>query len=105
MEPRGLDEVMGHALMVFPFSRGRSSVWDCTCLDTFSGVHLNRSAMADGPQPQAAPKERKRRKNVVFSEAHQFEPIAVKTMGMYGGSTGVILRAIGRRLVEATGEA
>ena len=41
--------------------------------------------MAAGPQPQAAPKERKRRKNVVFSEAHQFEPIAVKTMGMYGG--------------------
>ena len=25
-------------------------------------------------------------------------------MGVYGGSTGVILKAIGRRLVEATGE-
>ena len=35
---------------------------------------------------------------------HQFEPAVVETMGVYGESTGVILRAIGRRLVEATGE-
>ena len=28
----------------------------------------------------------------------------VETMGVYGESTGVIIRAIGRRLVEATGK-
>ena len=39
-----------------------------------------------------------------YAEAHQFEPIAVETIGVYGASTGVILRAIGRRLVKATGE-
>ena len=49
--------------------------------------------------------ERMRRKYSALAEAHQFEPIAVETMGVYGESTGVILRAIGRRrLVEATGE-
>ena len=48
--------------------------------------------------------ERKRRKYAALVEAHQFEPIAVETMGVYGESTGVILRAICRRLVEATGE-
>ena len=48
--------------------------------------------------------ERKRRKYAALAEAHQFEPIAVETMGMYGESTGAILRAIGRRLVGATGE-
>ena len=48
--------------------------------------------------------ERKRRKYAALAEAHQFEPIAVETMGVYGGSTGAILRAIGRRLVEATGD-
>ena len=37
--------------------------------------------------------------------AHQFQPIAVESMGVYGRSTGHILRAIGRHLVEATGEA
>ena len=48
--------------------------------------------------------ERKRHKYAALAEAHQFEPIAVETMGVYGESTGVIIRAIGRRLVEATGE-
>ena len=49
--------------------------------------------------------ECKRRKYAALAEAHQFEPIAVETMGVYGESTGVIIKAIGRRLVEATGEA
>ena len=48
--------------------------------------------------------ERKRRKYAALAEAHQFEPIAVETVGVYGESTGVIIRAIGRRLVEATGD-
>ena len=47
--------------------------------------------------------ERKRRKYAALVEAHQFGQITVETMGVYGDSTGVILRAIGRRLVEATG--
>ena len=34
----------------------------------------------------------------------QFEPIAVETIGVNGGSTGVILRAIDCHLVEAKGE-
>ena len=48
--------------------------------------------------------QRKRSKYAALAEVHQFEPIAVETMGVYGESTGVILRAISRRLVEATGE-
>ena len=44
--------------------------------------------------------ERKRRKYDALAEAHQFEPIAVETMGVYGESTGVIIRAICRSLVE-----
>ena len=48
--------------------------------------------------------ERKRHKYADLEEAHQFEPIAVETMGVYCESTRVILRAIGRRLVEETGE-
>ena len=36
--------------------------------------------------------ERKRRKYAALAEAHQFEPIAVETMGGYCESTGVIIR-------------
>ena len=48
--------------------------------------------------------ERKRRKYAALAEAHQFEPIAIGTMRVCGKSTGLILRAISGRLVEATGE-
>ena len=90
-------------LTVFPFSRGRSLVWDCTCVDTFAGAHLNRSAMETATAANSA-EERKRHKYAALAEAHQFEPIAVDTMGVYGESTGAILRATGRRFVEVTGE-
>ena len=73
---------------------GWSLIWDCTCVDTFAGVCLNMTAIETG----------KRRKYTAVAEAHQFETIAVKMVGVYGGSTEVILRTIGRRLVEATGE-
>ena len=48
--------------------------------------------------------DRKGRKYSALVEAHKFESIAVETLGVYGESTGVSLRAISRRLVVATGE-
>ena len=78
-------------------------VWDCTCVDTFAGLHLNRSVMEAGTAANCD-EELKNRKYAALAEAHQFEPIAVETMGVYGKSTGVIIRAIGRRFVEATRE-
>ena len=105
-EPPGLDRGDGSrpdGITVFPFGGDRSLVYDCTCVDTFAGVHLNRSAMEAGTAANSA-EERKRLKYAALAEAHQFQPIAIETMGVYGESTGVILRAIGRRLVEATGK-
>ena len=46
--------------------------------------------------------ERKFRKYSALTKAYLFHPIAVGTKGV---STGIILRAIGRHLVEATREA
>ena len=84
LEPPGLDRGDGpcpDSITVFPFSGGRSLVWDCTCVDTFAGAHLNRSAMEDGTAANSAEKC-KRRKYAALTEAHQFEPIAVETMGV-----------------------
>ena len=79
-------------ITVLPFICGRSLVWDYTCVDIFTGVHLNRSAIEAGISVNYA-KEHKGRKYAALAEAHQFEPIAVETMGVYGGSTKVIMRA------------
>ena len=87
-------------ITLFPFSNVRSLVWDCMCVDTFVGVHTNRSAMEAGTAANCA-EECKRRKYAALAEAHQFEPIAIENMGVYGESTGVILKVIGP---QATGE-
>ena len=99
LEPPGLDRGDGSrpdGITVFPVSGGRGLVWDGTCVDTFA-------AMESGKAANSA-EEPKRRKYAALAEAHQFEPIVVETMGVYGESTAVFLKAIGRRLVEATGE-
>ena len=96
LEPPGLyrgDGSRPDGITVFLLSGGRSLIWDRKCVDTFAGVHLNRSAMEAGTAANSA-EERMRRKYSALAEAHQFEPIAVETMGVYGESTGVILRAI-----------
>ena len=105
-DPPGLDRGDGSrpdGITVFPFTGSGSLVWDYKCVHTFAGVQLNRSSMKAGIAANRAEKS-KRRKYAALTEAHQFEPIAVETIGVHGESTGVILRAIGRRLVEATGE-
>ena len=70
-------------ITVFSFSGGRNLVWDCTCVDTFAGVHLNRSAMEAGIAANSA-EDRKRRKYAALTEAHHFEPIAVETRDANG---------------------
>ena len=82
LEPPGLDRGDGSrtdGITVFPFSGGRSLV--CTSVDTFAGVHLNKPAMEADIAANSA-EERKRRKYLALAEAHQFEPIAVETMGV-----------------------
>ena len=72
LEPPGLDREDGSrrdGITVFPFSGGRSLVWDCKCVDTFAGVHLNRSAMEAGIATNSA-EERKRHKYAALAEAH-----------------------------------
>ena len=57
LEPPRLDRGDGSrpdGITVFPFSGDRSLVWDCTSVDTFAGVHLNRSAMEAGTAANCA---------------------------------------------------
>ena len=72
LEPPGLDRGDGSrpdGITVFPFSGGRSLVWDYTCVDTFAGAHINRSAMEAGTAANSA-EERKRRKYYALLQSH-----------------------------------
>ena len=92
---------------VFLFSGGRSLTWDCTYVETvntFAGLNQNMLQWKLA-QLQTASRSASIVNTLLLQRYISFShAIAVKTMRVYGGSTGVILRAIGRRLVEATGQ-
>ena len=52
------------------------------CVDTFAGAHLNRLMLEPGTSARCT-EEYKHHKYAGLAEAHQFEPIAVETMGVY----------------------
>ena len=73
LEPPGLDREDrsspdGDGITVFPFSGGRSLVWDCTCVDTLAEEHLNRSAMEGGIA--ATPPSSASEVNTLLSQRH-----------------------------------
>lgn len=106
LEPPGLDRGDGSrpdGITVFPFYRGRSLIWDCTCVDTFAESHLNGSAVEAGTAATGA-EARKCNKYAGLSTTYQFEPIAVETTGVYGPSTLSFLDVLGRRIRETTGD-
>ena len=90
-------------ITVFPFRNGRSLVWNCTCVDTYAASHLMGAAFEPGSAAGEA-EMRKRQKYERLGDAYIFEPVAIETTGVYGPSTTVILKLIGRRLVELTGK-
>ena len=105
LEPLGLDRGDGSrpdGNPVFLFSGGRSLVRISRVLILLLRyLHMNRLAMEASTAANCA-KECKLCKYAALAGAHQFEPIAVEMMGPNGGSTGVILKEIGHRLVKAT---
>ena len=106
LEPVGIDRGDGKrpdGVSVFPFSSGKCLCWDATCVDTFAESHLNSSAVAARSAANAA-EEGKRRKYSSLAGRFRFEPIAMETVGTYGGTTGRLIMEIGRRISEITGD-
>ena len=106
LEPPGLDRGDGKrpdGITVYPFREGKSLIWDCTCVDTFARTHLNNSAI-EARSAATAAEALKRTKYSGLSGRYLFEPIAVETTGVYGGTTSSLVRELGRRIVVATGD-
>ena len=88
---------------VFPFRIGRSLIWDCNCVDTYAAFHLMGAAFEPGSGAGEA-QMRKWLKYERLGDAYIFDPVAIETTGDYGPSTTLILKLIGRHLVELTGK-
>ena len=97
LEPIGLNRGDGKrpdGITLFPFTKGKCLIWDCTCTDTFSPTNLVSSATNPGSASTAA-ELRKIDKYAALSNSFHFIPIAVETSGVFGPITLSFLRKIG----------
>ena len=106
LEPTGLDRDDGKrpdGMTIFPYSNGRSLVWDATCVDTFAPTNIINSAVNPSSAAEAAERG-KRQKYRVLGDIYQFEPLAFETTCVFGPSTLNTVNDLGRRLKAETGE-
>ena len=106
LEPTGLSRNDGKrpdGVTLFPFTRGKSLVWDATCVDTFAQTNLIRCATETGAAAADA-ETRKLSKYSCLADRYIIQPVAVETSGVCGPSTLAFLRMLGRRAGELRNE-
>lgn len=100
LEPPGLSRSDGKrpdGLTLVPWQRGRSLIWDATCVNTFATSHLPHTMNVAGAAAETAA----RNKHVKYAPLEQnyvFFPFAVETAGCWGSEGMTFVRDIGRRL-------
>ena len=106
LEPSGLYRADGKrpdGVTTIPWSKGKSLVWDATCVDTFCHSVKQKAAQEAGGAATHAEKE-KVKKYAHLDYAYIFQPIAFETSGTIGYDSMCFLRDLGRRLRSHTGE-
>ena len=78
-------------------------MWDFTCVDTLAASNIPL-AVQGGEKLATNAEERKRRKYESLQDSHVFYPFAMETMGAWGLDAKDLVKTIGRRIREKTGE-
>lgn len=86
-----------------PWARGRSLVWDFTCVDTFDPSYLPSTSTRPGAAAETA-QERKKKYYAFLLDRFLFIPVAIETTGVWAGEGLRLIEAIGERIASATGE-
>ena len=90
-------------MTLIPSESVRPLLWDFTCSDTVAAS--NRTVAATGPGVVAEASESlKCRKYASLVPTYIFAPVDVETMGSWVPKARELIRKIGRRVQEATGE-
>ena len=106
LEPHGVELRDGKrpdGMTLFPFSDGRSLLWDATCVNSYAQTRLAAAATTAGGAAKEA-EEAKRRKYAHLTSRFRFEPVAFETSGSCGPTTRIFLQELGARLTAVTGE-
>ena len=105
-EPVGLSRKDGKrpdGLTLVTWKKGKCLLWDFTCADTVCQSYVKECSRVAG----AAAEFREKVKNSYYKELegdYCFFPIAVETFGSWGSESHKLVKEIGKKVMEETGE-
>ena len=105
-EPSGLSRVDGKrpdGLTLTTWKRGKCLIYDITFADTLCQSYVNQSARGAGIAADAR-EIKKISKYTNLAEDYWFVPIGVETFGSWGTEGHKLIKEIGRKVMEVTGE-
>jgi len=79
-------------------------LWDFTCWDTYAPSYVASSAVNPGSVARKA-EDTKKRKYDFLTGRFIFIPVAIETSGVWGMEGLRLVKEIGRRITQVTGEA
>ena len=90
-------------ITLVPWSRGKLMVWDVTCVDTLAQSHLHLTVENAGGAADDA-ERRKKEKYLFLGANYEFVPLGFETFGSWGAEAKDLVRQIGKKIAERSGE-
>ena len=106
LEPPGLSRKDGKrpdGMSLFPYKEGKLLVWDFTCVDTLANSYLKETSKRAGSAAEKAEKA-KLNKYEEIEKDYYMVPIAVETFGAWGPESARLIKSIGKKIQDHTGE-
>ena len=106
LEPYGISRRDGKrpdGITSYPWSQGRSLIWDVTVVDTVAQSYLHMTSNTIGAAADQA--ERDKHNNYIdLKSQYNFTPLAFETFGSIGPETSIFLKKLGKLMKKHTGE-
>lgn len=106
LEPPSLSRRDGKrpdGLTSYPWSHGKSLIWDVTVVNTIASTYVNNTSVKSGSAADQA--ERDKHNNYIDLKAqYLFTPLAFETLGAIGPETRIFLKKLGKLMARNSGE-
>ena len=105
-EPLGLcrkDGKRPDGVTLFPYKQGKCLLWDATIVDTLADTYVSTNSKTSRKAAERAEKS----KMILYEKLTKdyiFTPIAIETLGSWGKQGHELVKEIGRKICEVTGE-
>ena len=90
-------------MSLIPWSRGLPLLWDFICSDTLAPSNLSTSASGASRLANSAASAKFRKYSSLIPSFH-LSPICVETLGAWGSCARSLVRRIGSRVIEQSGD-